>query len=58
MLEGEGVLEAQDREEIDREAVAQVDRAVAFAEDSPFPAAESLYEDVYVVDEQVRGTYH
>jgi hypothetical protein len=29
-----------------------------FAEDSPFPAAESLYENVYVLDEQVRGSYH
>jgi pyruvate dehydrogenase E1 component alpha subunit len=57
-LEGEGILEAHDREEIDREAVALVDRAVAFAEDSPFPAAESLYEDVYVLDEQVQGAYH
>jgi pyruvate dehydrogenase E1 component alpha subunit len=58
LLEDAGILEAQDREEIDREAVAQVDRAVEFAEASPFPAAESLYEDVYVVDEQVRGAYH
>lgn len=57
-LAGEGMLDAQDREEIDREAVAQVDRAVAFAEASPLPAAESLYDDVYVLDEQVRGTYH
>ena len=32
--------------------------AVAFAEASPFPAPESLYEDVYVLDEQVRGAYH
>ncbi|HEY3959052.1 MAG TPA: pyruvate dehydrogenase (acetyl-transferring) E1 component subunit alpha [Solirubrobacteraceae bacterium] len=58
LLEGEGVIDAHDRKEIDREAVDRVDRAVEFAEDSPFPAAESLYEDVYVLDEQVRGTYH
>jgi pyruvate dehydrogenase E1 component alpha subunit len=58
MLEGEGVLGAQDREEIDREAVGRVDTAVEFADASPFPAADSLYKDVYVVDEQVRGAYH
>jgi pyruvate dehydrogenase E1 component alpha subunit len=57
-LEGEGILEAHDREQIDREAIAQVDKAVELADGSPFPAAESLYEDVYVLDEQVRGTYH
>ncbi len=28
-----------------------VDAAVTFAEDSPFPAPESLYEDVYVLNE-------
>jgi TPP-dependent pyruvate/acetoin dehydrogenase alpha subunit len=35
-----------------------VDGAVAFAEASPFPPAESLYEDVYVLGEQVHGAYH
>ena len=33
-----------------REAIARVDAAVAFAEASPFPAPESLYDDVYVLD--------
>ena len=36
---------------------SRVDAAVAFAESSPFPAPESLYDDVYVLDAQVRGTY-
>jgi pyruvate dehydrogenase E1 component alpha subunit len=58
LLEGEGVLDAQQREELDREAVARVDAAVEFAEASPFPAAESLYEDVYVLDQHARGAYH
>jgi pyruvate dehydrogenase E1 component alpha subunit len=58
LLEGEGVLDAQAREEIDREALARVDAAVEFAEASPFPAAESLYEDVYVLEGHVRGAYH
>jgi len=58
LLEREGVIDAQERERIDREAVERVDAAVAFAEASPFPAPESLYEDVYVLDEQVQGRYH
>jgi len=58
LLEGEGILDAQAREEIDRAAVARVDAAVEFAEASPFPAPESLYEDIYVLDEQVHGAYH
>jgi pyruvate dehydrogenase E1 component alpha subunit len=58
LLEREGVLDAQERERIDRETVERVDAAVAFAEASPFPAPESLYEDVYVLDEQVQGRYH
>ena len=39
------------------EAIARVDEAVAFADDSPFPAPESLYDDVYVLGDQVRGWY-
>jgi hypothetical protein len=30
---------------------------VAFADASPFPAPESLYDDVYVLGGQVRGWY-
>ena len=37
--------------------VARVDEAVAFADASPFPAPESLYDDVYVLGDQVRGWY-
>jgi pyruvate dehydrogenase E1 component alpha subunit len=58
LLEGEGVLDAEGRERLDRDAVARVDAAVEFAEASPFPAAESLYEDVYVLDRHARGAYH
>jgi pyruvate dehydrogenase E1 component alpha subunit len=58
LLEREGILDAQERERIDREAIARVDAAVEFADNSPFPAPESLYEDVYVIDKQVRGRYH
>jgi pyruvate dehydrogenase E1 component alpha subunit len=58
LLEREGILNAESRERLDGEAVARVDEAVAFAEASPFPKPESLYEDIYVLDEQVRGAYH
>ncbi len=56
-LEREGVLDAAERERIDERARAQVDEAVAFAEASPFPAPESLYDNVYVLGDQVRGWY-
>jgi pyruvate dehydrogenase E1 component alpha subunit len=57
LLEREGILDADGREELDREAVARVDAAVEFAEASPFPASESLYEDVYVLNQRSRGDY-
>jgi pyruvate dehydrogenase E1 component alpha subunit len=57
LLEREGIIDAQERQEIDKRALAQVDEAVAFADASPFPAPESLYDDVYVLGEQVRGWY-
>jgi pyruvate dehydrogenase E1 component subunit alpha len=43
--------------QIDADALAQVDAAVEFAEASPFPAPESLYDDVYVFDGQPHGWY-
>jgi len=57
LLVREGAIDADERERIDERAVARVDAAVRFAEDSPFPAPESLYDDVYVLDEEVRGWY-
>jgi pyruvate dehydrogenase E1 component subunit alpha len=36
-----------DFEELDKEVVAAVDAAVEFADDSPFPEVESLYDDLY-----------
>src|SRR5205814_2126813 len=56
-LQGEGVLTSEQREAIDADATARVDAAVAFAEASPFPEPESLYDDVYVLGQTVRGTY-
>ena len=44
------MIEESERERIDAEAIARVDAAVEFADASPFPAPESLYDDVYVLD--------
>jgi pyruvate dehydrogenase E1 component alpha subunit len=56
-LIAEGVIDEAERERIDTDAVARVDAAVTFAEASPFPAPESLYDDVYVLGQEVRGWY-
>jgi pyruvate dehydrogenase E1 component alpha subunit len=53
----EGVIDEAARDQIDADVLARVDAAVAFAESSPFPAPESLYDDVYVLDGEVRGIY-
>ena len=58
LLERAGVLTKEQREQMDRDAVRQVDEAVEFAESSPFPDPDTLYEDVYVLDEQAHGHYH
>jgi pyruvate dehydrogenase E1 component alpha subunit len=42
-----GLLDQEALEEIDREVRAEVDEAAEFADDSPVPAAEMLYQDVY-----------
>ena len=64
LLVREGVIEEDERARMDERAIARVDAAVEFAEASPFPAPESLYDDVYVLDtpqggtgEEVRGLY-
>jgi pyruvate dehydrogenase E1 component alpha subunit len=57
-LEREGALTSEHREQIDREAIRRVEQAVEFAEASPFPDPSMLYEDVYVLDEQVHGRYY
>jgi pyruvate dehydrogenase E1 component alpha subunit len=57
LLVREGAIDAAESERIDADAMARVDAAVAFAESSPFPPAESLYDDVYVLGPEVRGVY-
>jgi pyruvate dehydrogenase E1 component subunit alpha len=56
-LVAEGMIDEAQRAEIDADALARVDAAVTFADSSPFPAPESLYDDVYVLDDAVRGRY-
>jgi pyruvate dehydrogenase E1 component alpha subunit len=57
LLVSEGAIDESELKRIDEDALARVDAAVEFAEASPFPTPESLYDDVYVLDEEVRGWY-
>jgi pyruvate dehydrogenase E1 component alpha subunit len=52
-----GILDDEAREQIDRDAIARVDAAVAFADASPHPGPNALYDDIYVLGDQVRGWY-
>src|SRR5215211_5112436 len=56
-LEEEGVLEEGEAEKLDAELVNVVDEAVRFADKAPFPPPESLYDDIYVLGDQVKGWY-
>lgn len=48
-----GILTDEARARLDAEAVAKVDSAVEFAEKSPEPSPESLYDDVYALGGEV-----
>jgi pyruvate dehydrogenase E1 component alpha subunit len=56
-LVDEGVLSEDDYEKLDEAAMGRVDEAVEFADNSPFPELDSLYDDIYVYGDQVRGWY-
>jgi pyruvate dehydrogenase E1 component alpha subunit len=56
-LVAEDVLAEDDLEKLDQKAMERVDAAVEFADKSPFPELDSLYDDIYVYGEQVRGWY-
>jgi TPP-dependent pyruvate/acetoin dehydrogenase alpha subunit len=56
-LVAEGVLTDDDLEKFDKQAMERVDAAVDFADKSPFPELDSLYDDIYVYGDQVRGWY-
>ncbi len=48
-LQDEDVITKDQYEELDEKAIATVDEAVKFADESPFPDLDSLYDDVYVL---------
>ena len=52
-LVAEGVLSKEDVEKFDQRAIEAVDEAVKFADESPFPDLDSLYDDIYVFDSDV-----
>jgi Dehydrogenase E1 component len=49
-LTDDGVLSDKDLAKLDEKAVATVDEAVKFADGSPFPDLDSLYDDIYVLE--------
>jgi pyruvate dehydrogenase E1 component alpha subunit len=56
-LKKEGLIDDAEIEARDRKAIEIVDRAVEFADASPEPALESLYDNVYVLGDQIHGWY-
>ena len=54
-LKEEDVLSEEEIEELDAEAMRTVDEAVRFADESPLPELDSLYDDLYVYGDQLRG---
>jgi pyruvate dehydrogenase E1 component alpha subunit len=52
-LVDEGDLERDEVEKLDEEAIATVDESVRFADKSPFPDLDSLYDNVYVFTDDV-----
>ena len=49
----EGVLTKEECRALDQKAIEAVDEAVKFADESPFPDLDSLYDDIYVFDSDV-----
>src|SRR5215203_501857 len=54
-LVSEGVITQDQFEELDEKAIENVDEATRFADQSPFPDLDSLYDDVYVFSGDVPG---
>jgi pyruvate dehydrogenase E1 component alpha subunit len=46
-----------DLDELDKAVVERIDEAVHFADGSDFPDPESLYDHLYVLDDQAKGAY-
>ena len=51
----EGTLSNEEVEQLDEKAIKRVDEAVEFADRSPFPDLDSLYDDVYVYSGDAPG---
>jgi pyruvate dehydrogenase E1 component alpha subunit len=51
----EDLLSDKDVERMDEEATKRVDDAVEFADESPFPDLDSLYDDIYVLEGDAPG---
>ena len=56
-LADEGVLSEDEYKELDERAGKVVDESVEFADQSPFPELDTLYQDIYVYGDQVQGWY-
>jgi pyruvate dehydrogenase E1 component alpha subunit len=52
-LVDEDVISQDEVEKLDEEAIERVDEAQRFADESPFPDLDSLYDDVYVFSDEV-----
>ena len=57
VLKEAGVIDDDGIEERDKRAIEIVDESVRFADESPEPALESLYDNIYVLGDQVQGWY-
>jgi pyruvate dehydrogenase E1 component alpha subunit len=56
-LVDEDVISDEDAEKLDSEVSEIIDNATEFADNSPFPELDSLYDDIYVYGDQVKGWY-
>src|SRR3712207_292814 len=54
-LVAETVITSDERAQYDADAIAAVDGAVAFAEESPFPEPHELFDDLYVLGGQLKA---
>jgi TPP-dependent pyruvate/acetoin dehydrogenase alpha subunit len=58
-LKAAGLLDEQQAEEIDEQVQRAIDAAVKYAEESPNPPVEGLFDSVYAPEDTlVEGTKH
>jgi len=56
-LVGAGAMEDGEHQRLDQEIVSRIDAAVGFADQSPFPPPESLYDHIYVLENESDSWY-